>query len=282
MNSFQRTIKYIAIGFAVLLAVGIISAIIQVGVIIASVVSGGVAFHNTETVDFSEAFTNVNSLEVSNSTGQLTILEGDTFKVETENVSKNFEAEVTKDGTLKILDNNKNINFLWFRFNGINNPNSKITIYLPKEFIAKEVKLDTGAGNVDISGIQTEYLLLSAGAGNMNGTDITAKRAKIDGGVGNINLENVNFQSSDFDCGVGNLTVEGTLLGKNEFDCGVGDVNLNLTGNIDDYDVKADAGVGNIRLNGDKISSEYHNSNNASNSIDIDGGLGNVTIEIRQ
>ncbi len=281
MNSFQRTIKYIAVGFAVLLAIAIISVIIKVGVIIASVVSGGAAFHKTETVDFSEAFTNVNSLEVNNSTGQLTILEGDTFKVETENVSKNFEAKVTKDGTLKILDNNKNINFLWFRFNGINNPNSKITIYLPKEFIAKEVKVDTGAGNVDISGLQTEYLLLSAGAGNINGTNIAAEIAKIDGGVGNINLEKVSFQGSDFNCGVGNLTVEGTLLGNNEFDCGVGDVNLNITGNINDYDVKADAGIGNIRLNGDKLSSEYHNNNNASNSIDIDGGLGNVTIEIR-
>ena len=282
MNSFQRTIKYIAIGFAVFLAVVIISAIINVGVIIASTVSGGLALNKTKTIDFSETFTDVSSLEVSNSTGKLTILEGDTFKVEAENVSKSFEAKVTNGGTLKILDNSQNINFLWFHFNGFNNPNSKITVYLPEDFIAEDIKLDTGAGNVDISDVQTDYLLLSAGAGNIDGSNITAKKVKVDGGVGNVNLDNVNFINSDFDCGVGNLTVEGTLLGKNKLDCGVGDVNLDLTGDINDYDIKVDAGVGNIRLNGEKISSEYRNNKSSSNSIDIDGGVGNVTIEIAQ
>jgi hypothetical protein len=280
MNSFQRTIKYIAIGFAIFLAIAIISAIINVGLIIASVVTGGTAFNKDKSVDFSEVYTDVSSLEVSNSTGKLTIQEGDTFKVVAENVSKNFHANVSNDGTLKISDNNQAIKFLWFDFNGINNPNSKITVYLPKEFVAEDIKLDTGAGNVVIDGAQTGYLLLSAGAGNITGTNIIAEKVKVDGGVGNVNLENVSFNDSDFDCGVGNLTVEGSLQGKNKFDCGVGDVNLDLTGELGDYDIKVDAGVGNIRLNGEKISNEYRTNNSSPNSIDIDGGVGNVTIEI--
>ncbi|MDF2510534.1 MAG: putative rane protein [Herbinix sp.] len=282
MNSFQRTIKYIAIGFAIFLAVVIISAIINVGVIIASVVSGGLSMNKEKSIDFSEVFTDVSSLEVNNSTGKLTILEGDSFKVEAENVSRNFEAKLTKEGTLKVLDNSQNIKFLWFRFNGINNPNSQITVYLPKDFIAEDIILDSGAGNVNIDGVQTQYLMLSAGAGNINGSNIAAEKVKVDGGVGNVNLEKVSFEDSDFDCGVGNLTVNGTLLGKNKFDCGVGDVTLELAGDMDDYNIKVDAGVGNIRLNGEKISSEYENNNNSPNSIDIDGGVGNVTIEITQ
>ncbi len=280
MNSFQRTIKYIAIGFAIFLAIAIISAMINVGLIIASVVSGGTAFNKDKSVGFSEVFTDVSSLEVSNSTGKLIILEGDTFKVEAENVSKNFQAKVSSNGILKISDDNQAINFLWFHFNGINDPNSKITIYLPKGFIAEDIKLETGAGNVAIDGVKTGYLLLSAGAGNIVGTNIIAEKVKVDGGVGNVNLEKVSFNDSDFDCGVGNLTVEGTLQGKNKFDCGVGDVNLDLTGDPKDYDIKVDAGVGNIRLNGEKISNEYRTNNSSPNSIDIDGGVGNVTIKI--
>lgn len=280
MNSFQRTIKYIAIGFAVFLAVVIISSIVHLGVIIASAVSGGFSFSNAKTTDFSEVFTDANSLEVSSSTGKLTILEGDTFKVEAENVSKNFEAKVTNDGTLKVFDNNQNFRFLWFHFNGISNPNSKITIYLPEDFVAEDIKLDTGAGNVDIVDVETDYLLISAGAGNIDGNNITAEKIKVDGGVGNVNFDNVSFNESDFDCGVGNLSIEGTLLGKNKFDCGVGEVNLDLTGDINDYDFDVDSGVGNIRLNGEKISGEYRNKNSASNSIEIDGGVGNVTIKI--
>ncbi|HHV12728.1 MAG TPA: DUF4097 domain-containing protein [Clostridiales bacterium] len=282
MNSFQRTIKYIAIGFAVLLAVGIVSAIVNVGLAIASAVSGSYAFHQTENVGFSEAFTGVSSLEVRNSTGKLWIREGDTFKVEAENVSRGFEARVTKDGTLTVSDDNRGFKFLWFRFNGIGSPNSTITVYLPKDFVAEDVRLETGAGNVEIEGLRTDRLVLSAGAGNIDGSNITAGKVKVDGGVGNIEFENVSFSDSDFDCGVGNLSVEGTILGKNKFDCGIGDVKLDLSGDVNAYGIKVDAGVGTIRLNGEKISDEHRYNTNAPNSIDIDGGVGNVTIEISQ
>ncbi len=282
MNSFQRTIKYIAIGFAILLSVGIISAIVNVGLIIASAVSGGSALHKTETLDFSETYTGVSSLDVRNSTGQLIIREGDAFKMEAENVSEGFEVRVIKDGTLRISDDNLSFKFLWFRLNGMGSPNSRVTVYLPKDFTAKDVKLDTGAGNVEIEGLRTDRLSLSAGAGNIDGSNITAGKVKVDGGVGNMDFENVSFSDSDFDCGVGNVSVEGTILGENKFDCGVGDVRLELSGDVNAYGIKVDAGVGNIRLNGEKISDEYRNNTNAANSIDIDGGVGNVTIEITQ
>lgn len=280
MNSFQRTIKYIAIGFAIFLAIVIISALVSTGVRIASFVSGELTPNHGNSYEFTDVFKDVRSLEVSNSTGKLLILEGDTFKVEAENVSENFQAKVSNNGTLKVSDDNNGINFLWFHSKGSKNPNTKITVYLPKEFSAEEIKLNTGAGNVKIEGVQTKYLQLKAGAGNTTGSNIIAEKVKIEGGVGNVNFENINFTDSDFDCGIGNLTVQGVLLGKNKFDAGVGDVNLYLIGDMDDYDIKVDAGVGNIRLNGERISREYRNNNNSSNSIDIDGGVGNVTIDI--
>ena len=280
MSSFQKTIKYIAIGFAVFLAISIITGIANVAVAIITAISGGVDYVNEETINYSDTFTEVKSLKIDNSTGKLTIKTGDTFKIEAEDVSKNFEAKVESDGTLVISENSGNNEFFWFRFNINDNPNSKITVYLPADFVAEEAKIETGAGTVSLEGLKAKYLLISAGAGNTSGSSITAGKVKIDGGVGNVSLNHIDFTDADFDCGVGNLEVDGILQGASKVNCGVGDVKLDLIGDVDEYDLEVDSGIGSIRLNGEKLKNEFKSDKGARNSIKIDGGIGNVKINI--
>lgn len=287
MSSFQKTIKYIAIAFAVFLAVTIVSVIANVVFGIVSVVSGGIEGgfsndNNKKSMDFSKNFTEVKSLDIENSTGKLIIKTGESFRVEAENVSGDFVAKVSSNGTLTVSDDGKDVNFLWFDFNGINNPNSKITVYLPSDFVAEDAKINTGAGTVQVEGLHADYIMISAGAGNISGNDIVAEKVKIDGGVGEVTLKDVNFSDADFNCGVGNLDIQGRLEGKSKIDCGVGEVELDLIGNVDDYDLDIDSGIGTIRLNGDKISDEYNIDTDAPNSIKIDGGVGNVKINIEE
>jgi hypothetical protein len=292
MSSFQKVIKYCAIAFAILLGIGIISGIANAAFAIVSVVSG-VSNHNNfnfnfnnnnskneKTIDFSETYSDVTSLDLDNATGELKIRIGDTFKVEAENVSENFEAKVNSNGKLTIRENRNKIEFFWFQFDGFNSPNSKITVYLPVDFVAEEAKINTGAGTVSVEGLKAEYLLISAGAGNISGSNLVADEVKIEGGVGNVNFSDVNFADADFDCGVGNLYIEGVLLGENKIDCGVGEVDLDLKGDVDDYDLDIDSGVGTVRLNGEKIRDSRNSNSGADNSIKVDGGVGNVKINI--
>jgi DUF4097 and DUF4098 domain-containing protein YvlB len=281
MSSFQKVIKYCAIAFAVMLAIGIISGIANAAFALVHVVSGD-AFSKDEekTIDFTETYTDVRSLKINNATGELKIKIGDTFKIEAQNVAESFDAKVSGDGTLTIDENRNDINFFWFNFNGFNSINSKITLYIPADFVAEEAKIDSGAGSVIVDGLKTEYLFISAGAGNINGSNIEAQRVKVDGGVGNVDLTDVNFRDADFDCGVGNLDIEGVLLGDNEIDCGVGKVDLDLQGDVDDYNLDIESGVGTVRLNGEKISKEESRNSNTDNSIKIDGGVGDVRIDI--
>lgn len=283
MSSLQKTIKYIAIGFAVFLAVVIISSIASVVFSVVTAVSGGVAKgHDKKSIDFSDTYSEVESLSIDNATGKLYIKIGETFRVDGENVSEDFTAEVDSDGTLTVTDNNKDFQFLWFDMGGFNNPNSKITIYIPKSFVADETKIDSGAGTVSVEGLKTNYLYISAGAGNIDGRDITSEEVKIDGGIGTITLKNVNFTNADFNCGVGSLDIEGVLAGESKIDCGIGEVDLDLIGNVNDYDLDIDSGIGSIRLNGEKLSDEYETDKQASNSIKVDGGVGDVNIRIEE
>lgn len=284
MSSFQKTIKYIAIAFAVFLAVAIISGIGNAVFAIVSAITGGLdsGSRGNDTTDFQQNFTEVRSLDIENSTGKLIIKSGETFRVEAENVSTDFTAKMKSNGTLYVSDENKNFEFLWFHINGFNSPNSKITVYLPDNFVADEAKISTGAGTVSVEGLHADYLYISAGAGNISGSNITAEEAKIEGGVGTISLDGVNMSDGDFDCGVGELNIEGILAGKTKIDCGVGDVDLDLQGYLEDYELEIDSGIGTVRLNGEKISGEYKSSNNAPNSINVDGGVGDVKINIQE
>lgn len=281
MSSFQKVIKYCAIAFAIFLAVTIVSGIVNVVVSVVSVVSGDSFFNdNREKVNFEESFSDVKSLDIDISTGQLIIMSGDTFRVEAENVTKNFQAKVSGNGTLTIDESKNGVHFFWFQFSGFNNPNSKIILYLPADFIAKDTEINTGAGKVTIEQLDTESLTVSTGAGNITGRNMIAGQVKIDGGVGNTTFEGVSFEDADFNCGVGNLNIQGELLGDNTVECGVGEVNLDLKGNIDDYELDIKSGIGTVRVNGEKIKETHQNNGAAENSIEVDGGVGTVRIDI--
>lgn len=285
MSAFQRTIKYIAIAFAVFLAVMIVAGIANFTFAIVSAVTGGISDGNNstgKTIDFTDSFTGVTSLDIDNSTGKLIIKRGNEIKVEAEDVNEGFRAEVNNDGTLTISDDDSRYEFFWFHFNGFNNPNSKITVYLPEDFIAEEAYIDSGAGSVSIDGLFAEKLVISAGAGAVEGNNLYADDVTFDGGVGSVTLKDVSFNDAELNCGVGSLKIDGELTGDTEIDCGVGGVSLDLIGNVDDYDLEVDSGVGSIRLNGDKISDDYKTDKNAPNYIQIEGGVGDVRININE
>lgn len=283
MSSFQKVIKYCAIAFAILLVVMIISGIGSAAVSVVKLVSGDKISHNDSRnrVDFTENFTDVDSLNIDISTGEVVIKSGETFRVEAQNVTDNFKAEVSGNGTLNVNENGNSTHFLWFNWSGFGNINAKITVYLPEDFIADEARINMGAGNLTIDNLSTERLTLSAGAGNINGSNITANKVKFDGGVGSVNLNGVTLNDADMDSGVGSLNIEGVLLGDNSINCGVGSVNLDLNGNVDDYDLDIESGVGTVRVNGEKVKGQYHNSN-ADNSLEVDGGVGNVSIDFAE
>ncbi|NLK75794.1 MAG: DUF4097 domain-containing protein [Clostridiales bacterium] len=284
MNSFQKVIKYIAMGFAVLLTVGIVSAIVNTAIFASNIISGNIFNYNKEEgyMNFSENFTDVTNLDINIDAGVLIIKEGTTFVVEGMNVSDDFSATVGRDGTLKIKESKarKVLNniFNWATWSN-NNSKTRVIIYLPKDFVAESVRIESGACNIDIEALDTDKLIIDAGAGNIKGSQMKIDKLDLDGGVGNIIFSNVIFQDIDIDCGGGNLEIDGELYGNNQIDCGLGNVTLLINGNMDEYDLRIDAGIGDVRLNGDKVNNYNNRGKHARHKLDIDGGIGNIALK---
>lgn len=272
MNTFQRIIKYAAIAFAVFLTIAILTGIVGALTGVISIFNG----KEESRIDYSKEFSGIEQLDINHKLGKLNVKTGSGFKVEATNVSDRFRAEVV-NGTLVIDEPDFARWFKWLN-KGRTHMKSIVTVYVPEDFNAKRIKIDSGAGEIKLEDLSAQRLIINAGVGDVYGKGIKAMRVDADGGVGNISLVDVDLTDVDFDCGVGNINIEGQILGKSEFDCGVGSVNIKIKGAREDYALKVSAGLGRVRVNDQKVSGEYNDSYRADNTIKIDGGVGDVDI----
>lgn len=271
MTTFQKIIKYLAIALAIFLTVSIISGIVG----FVSSVFGFVRRNDEGKIDYTKEFDGIKKLDINYKVGKLIIKRGSRFKVEASNVSRSFSAKEV-NGTLFIDESSFFRKFLWINFG--HSRNSVITVYLPEDFTAESIKIDNGVGDVYMEDVSARRLSINGGAGSITGRGLTADKADIDGGVGSINLSNVYFSDTDLDSGVGDVNIDGIMKGKTEIDCGVGSVRININAAREDYVLKVDTGLGNIRVDGERLSKDYRDNRQADNMIVIDGGVGDVRI----
>lgn len=274
MKEFQKIIKYVAIAFGLYLAITIIGAIVG-GVLAISTGIYGISLltqqSDVERIDTENKFDQFTKMNLEISSANLVIKsEGDVYKVETYQIPESTKIE-NKNGELIIKDTKK----------FVPNQESKITIYIPAGTKLEEIELEIGAGTVNIANIQTEKAEFSFGAGNVEIANLISNEAKIECGAGQVNIANSQLMNAKLDTGVGKLVYSGQMMGNSKINCGIGEVNLQLDGGTEIYSIDVEKGIGEIKINGNKVTNKTV-TGNGENRISIDGGIGNINIEMYQ
>lgn len=128
-----------------------------------------------------------------------------------------------------------------------------------------------------------ENITLEIGMGEFESKmPLKCKRSTINVGLGSCSLE--DFSVTDYfetECDMGSLFIQGNLKGNSKIQCGMGTVKLITQGNPDDYNYKTQVGMGSVQI-GDKtfegLSNKERFSSTAKNYLDIDCGMGDITI----
>ena len=268
MNNVSKIIKYIAIAFAIFLIAGIATSIITVMATfygISSLID--TANNSVEVESFTKEYENIYDIEIDVSSINLEIVsidEADTnmLKILGTDIPTEYKFE-QENGILKIKG--KKIK-----------QNSKLVMYVPATF--KDLDIDIGAGNILIDNITIQKFNLDTGATNTNIKQLTVSSdADIDAGAGDITIENSNITNLDMDSGVGKLEYTGYLTGINNIDCGVGNLELNLQGTESIYKITAQKGVGDLKINGNKLGGTQ-TVGSGTNIVNISGGVGSLDI----
>ncbi len=283
MKEFQKIIKYASIAFGLYLAVSIIGGIVA---IVVSIFTGiyGVNYltdnlqdalksndSNVEIIDENQELEQFSKMKLEISTANLTVKsEGNSYRVEKYQIPKNTKIE-SKDGVLEIK--NEKI------FNK-NDSKSSITVYIPENVELDDVAIEIGAGTVNIAEIKAKNVDFDFGAGNVELENISVNNnTKIQCGAGQVIIKKSELTNANIDAGVGKLSYLGELKGNSKISCGVGNVQLDLIGDSDMYEIHAEKGIGDIKID-DVSVADNSTTGNGENKINIEGGVGSVDIKL--
>ena len=265
MTNLQKGIKYCAIAFGIFLIVSILSAILGAVGIIDMITTGGARTGE----NFTKTYQDIRSIDIDVAYSDILITTGKEFKVEATNISRSFSSKVKND-TLKIKEKR---NWFW-----MGNSSGKIIVTVPTDTVLQDVSIDSGAGRIELDKILASSLDISQGAGLLTIRDGDFSKTTIDGGAGKIEVSSSILNDLDLDAGVGKVDIEAMITGNSEIDSGVGEIHLRLLGEKEDYRIHADKGIGSLEID-DKNYSSDASFGSGSNFIELDGGVGSITID---
>ncbi len=255
MTNNQKLIKIFAQVFGVFLTILIISFITSCVYGIGNLLKKSEK-NNFDVVSCDNYKGDINEIIINTIYSNLDIKKADSFKMES-----NYKVKCSvSNGSIKIEDKNK-----WKKI--------KIVLYLPD---VSSVKIDSGAGILNIDDLNCDNVKLSLGAGLTNIKNINARYADIDTGAGKLVIKNGNFDDLDFDMGVGSSELNINVNNDVDIDAGVGNLDLYLIGSKMDYIMKISKGIGNIIVDGENVKSGI--IGDGKKTVKIDGGIGNIKV----
>lgn len=263
MTTIQRIIKYLAVAFALFLSVsiitGICSAIFSVPYLLGKKETGEMKEYAIES-DFT-------SLKIDINAADLEIRTGEKWKLETNH----------KYITCKEDDENLEI-YGKKSFFASNSRGIKVVLTIPEETMLEYVDLDIGVGEIFIEELSANSLRMNLDVGDLEAEKLKIlHKAEIDSGIGDVSINDSQLFNAGIDLGIGEFNYTGALMEESSIDYGIGETSLALLGNAEDHQIKLDKGIGEARLNGEKMNDDSVYGG-GSNRIDIDGGIGELNI----
>lgn len=273
MTTAQKVIKYLALAFALFIIVNIISGILFGVYCLANALgldkSDNKNVENLKQISKNMDYTEITKLNIELAYSNLKIEQSDDFKIE----SNSPDVSVTQNNKQLII---KEKNNKWF----FNKDANEVVVYIPENIIFDEVKIENGAGEIDIEKLETEKLNFEIGAGKVEIKKLNvSKQAKINGGAGKVEILSGEINNLDLDMGVGKFELTSKLTGKNDIDAGVGKLDVNLIGGKENYTIKSSKGLGTITLDGKQIANDGKYGDGEC-FIEINGGVGAIDVVI--
>lgn len=208
-----------------------------------------------------QTFKNVRTIEMYVCAGEVEVRRtsdaADEITVETENIDKCLKLQYYMDGDELKIKTRKKITH-------VNNANGvgKIYVSIPENYVLEEAELDLLAGSLYVE-------------------DINARELSVDVGAGEAAIDKFTADEVSLNCGTGAIMTAGSVGKEANIECGIGQITFTAQGSQSDYNYEITCGIGEVICGEDTYSglgSKRERDNHASKEMDIDCGIGNVTV----
>lgn len=183
------------------------------------------------------------------------------------------------DGTLyvKVL-NGSNWNIVDWN-NGSNE--SHMILYLPMNICYEEIRVDLGAGQMNLDNLSAKIMEVEMGAGQVVANGLTAENLTLRIGAGEALLEESMLKDLVVEVGAGNCEIAGKIDGNVKADCAAGNIAVEINGNESDFNYDIQCAVGKIRV-GDieysGLSQEQELDHGALKEMELTCAAGNLEV----
>ncbi|MCI6122516.1 DUF4097 family beta strand repeat-containing protein [Bariatricus sp. SGI.161] len=212
--------------------------------------------------DIHQSFHEVRKINAEIFAGEVEVLTSDSedIIVETDGISEKLGFRCYMENNELKLSTKKNLTHI--NHIGI----GTIRIYLPKEAKLGEVSLDIGAGTLYVEDVCTESFSVDVGAGEAE-------------------IDHFSAAKVDLNCDTGSLTARGSADLDMEIECGVGEIQYTAEGEEHEFNYDIECGIGEIICGENSysgLSVEKRIDNGANKEMQIECGVGNVTVEFEE
>lgn len=249
--------------------------------------------HSVDYSGYDKALTDemINTIDIELSGGELIVKQGDAFNIHAENIMPDELICEVSDGTWRIAEQAEKNTFtvLGWRVADdildriISGQPPKVIITVPQETILETAKLCVNSGNVKLSSLRVQNLIIQVGAGQVKANNCKAFNslwAQI--GAGCLEAEQFQVNDSIIKCGIGNVDIQGDIEGAMKIESSVGRTCLKIDGLLDsrEYNTHCNAGIieiGDVGVAGIGIDA-LHNGTDNNEDIDVSCGIGKIEI----
>lgn len=197
-------------------------------------------------------------ISVEADTLDITIEKGKEYSLTYHAAGKDAPEYSLEDGVLTVTQKQKK----HWHIGIVQSQPAAVIITVPEGAVLKDVDITSDVGDVDVR-------------------EIIAENFECILDVGDLTAENAEFTECTIDADVGDVMLDKVRAKNLEAISDVGDVDVSLIGEIKDYNVSLETGVGEARLNGEKVkSSSRINAPDAEGFLDISADVGDIDVTI--
>ena len=211
--------------------------------------------------DIVESYQEVNEIDMDIAAGKVEILVSDSpdVRVETDGISEKLKFRCYMDGRELKLETSEHIRHI------VNAGIGTIYLYVPREMRFDEVSMQVGVGELYVESVCARDLSVKVGAGSAV-------------------IDEFRADEAGFECGTGEIAASGDVERELDIETGVGNIECNMAGSERDYNYDIGCDIGQVTCGEREYSGLARNTeidNHAGKSMDIECGIGNVTVNFR-
>jgi hypothetical protein len=199
----------------------------------------------------------IKNLSFDFSLGDVSIIAGDDFGIiyGNNNTRRHYSESISGDSW--VISSNK-VRWRWnFRQNDL-----RLTVVLPRDFMAED-------------------MYISMGAGNMQANNLRAKKLQLEVGLGNCQIDNLSAEDANLNVGVGSLEIGHFSAKQAKLEVGLGSMDISLTQPLTQYRYHVQVGLGSVQLGNQSyngVADVNSGADDAPYSLDISCGLGSINV----